>query len=322
MSFNESDTRAKLIDPALHERGWREDWIRRELTPGPFVRTGAGYERGPGRADYVLHLPIQGQAVPIAVVEAKAEDAPPDAGIEQAKRDARLHGVPFAFASNGHQFHETDLRTNATRGPLPMRGFPKWETLRDRWCRGMERVGGWHALSYGRHPSDVRDNAHRFARRRLTPLHPLNSPARQNIVARLPIIAVVHARMNRKYAPLGQPNSPHGSARSIQIQDDSVSVSAGAVEHQPLAMRRGCNEVCATGIDVYRHIVYVGNGGFKSPKAWRQPLGQRVLVTQPCGNQPPQRAEQRKEFRLHAGHTCSRNGSVHPRPSFPLPGWQ
>lgn len=26
-------------------RGWREDWIRREQTPGPFVRTGAGYER-------------------------------------------------------------------------------------------------------------------------------------------------------------------------------------------------------------------------------------------------------------------------------------
>ena len=119
MSLNEADTRAKLIDPALHERGWREDWIRRELTPGPFVRTGAGYERGPRRADYVLHLPIQGQAMPVAVVEAKAEDASPDAGIEQAKRDARLHSVRFAFATNGHQFHETDLGTNATRGPLP-----------------------------------------------------------------------------------------------------------------------------------------------------------------------------------------------------------
>ena len=139
MSFNESDTRAKLIDPALHERGWGEDWIRREQTPGQFVRTGAGYERGPGRTDYVLYIPGPGgtddEMQPIAVVEAKAEDAPPDAGIEQAKRDARLHGVPFAFATNGHQFHEIDLRTNATRGPLPMRDFPKWESLRDRWFR-------------------------------------------------------------------------------------------------------------------------------------------------------------------------------------------
>ena len=139
MSYNEADTRAKLIDPALRECGWREDWIRREQTPGPFVRTGNGYERGHGRTDYVLYVPGPGETddetLPLAVVEAKAEDAAADAGMEQAKRDARLHGVPFAFATNGHQFHETDLRTNATRGPLPMRDFPRWETLHNRWQR-------------------------------------------------------------------------------------------------------------------------------------------------------------------------------------------
>ena len=32
MSLSESDTRAKLIDPALHARGWTEDLIRREET--------------------------------------------------------------------------------------------------------------------------------------------------------------------------------------------------------------------------------------------------------------------------------------------------
>ncbi|MBI3950039.1 MAG: hypothetical protein HY314_06255 [Acidobacteria bacterium] len=32
--MNESDTRAKLIDPALHARGWTEDLIRREETAG------------------------------------------------------------------------------------------------------------------------------------------------------------------------------------------------------------------------------------------------------------------------------------------------
>ena len=135
MSFNEADTRAKLIDPALRERGWREDWIRREQTPGQFVQTGSGYERGQRRTDYVLYLPVQEEMVPIAVVEAKPEDAAPDAGIEQAKRDARLHHVPFAFATNGHLFHETNLLTNAARGPLPMRDFPKWEALRARWFR-------------------------------------------------------------------------------------------------------------------------------------------------------------------------------------------
>jgi len=32
--LGEADTRAKLIDPALHERGWTEDLIRREETAG------------------------------------------------------------------------------------------------------------------------------------------------------------------------------------------------------------------------------------------------------------------------------------------------
>ena len=34
MALSESDTRAKLIDPALHKCGWTEDHIRREETAG------------------------------------------------------------------------------------------------------------------------------------------------------------------------------------------------------------------------------------------------------------------------------------------------
>ena len=34
MYLNEADTRAKLIDPAIHKRGWTEDLIRREETAG------------------------------------------------------------------------------------------------------------------------------------------------------------------------------------------------------------------------------------------------------------------------------------------------
>ncbi len=34
MSLTESDTRAKLIDPALHAKGWTEHLIRREETAG------------------------------------------------------------------------------------------------------------------------------------------------------------------------------------------------------------------------------------------------------------------------------------------------
>ena len=34
MPLNEADTRAKLIDPAFHSRGWTENLIRREETAG------------------------------------------------------------------------------------------------------------------------------------------------------------------------------------------------------------------------------------------------------------------------------------------------
>jgi type I restriction enzyme R subunit len=32
MGYNEADTRAKLIDPAIHRRGWSEELVRREET--------------------------------------------------------------------------------------------------------------------------------------------------------------------------------------------------------------------------------------------------------------------------------------------------
>ena len=74
MPFNEADTRAKLIDPALHDAGWSEDWIRREQTPGPVIRLGTTDTRGAGRTDYLLHVLIKGRRYPIALVEAKSEE--------------------------------------------------------------------------------------------------------------------------------------------------------------------------------------------------------------------------------------------------------
>ena len=34
MGLNEADTRAKLIDPSLYQRGWIETYIKREETAG------------------------------------------------------------------------------------------------------------------------------------------------------------------------------------------------------------------------------------------------------------------------------------------------
>src|SRR5215831_17256230 len=113
MGLNESDTRAKLIDPAIHARGWTEDLIRREETAGTIeIVDGKPRKRARGRVDYTLRVKVNSHTQPVAValIEAKAEDFPPTHGLEQGKMYAackRLN-VPFVFSSNGHLFVEYD----------------------------------------------------------------------------------------------------------------------------------------------------------------------------------------------------------------------
>ncbi len=136
MSLNEADTRAKLIDPRLHKRGWSEDWIRREETAGrvQFIGSLEKPRRAQKRIDYVLSVLIKGSHVPVALLEAKPESQPPHAGLEQAKAYARLHHVPLVYSSNGHQFVEHDRSTGLTTPARTMSQFPTWETVRDRYC--------------------------------------------------------------------------------------------------------------------------------------------------------------------------------------------
>ena len=57
MPLNEADTRAKLIDPALHSSGWTEDLIRREETAGVIeIVGGVPRQRAKGRADFTLRI--------------------------------------------------------------------------------------------------------------------------------------------------------------------------------------------------------------------------------------------------------------------------
>ncbi len=72
---NEADTRAKLIDPALYQRGWSEDKIKREETPGAVdVVDGKPRKRAHGRIDYTLRVRVNSdtQPVALALIEAKA----------------------------------------------------------------------------------------------------------------------------------------------------------------------------------------------------------------------------------------------------------
>ena len=153
MPLNESDTRAKLIDPALHQRGWTEDLIRREETAGTvYVVAGQPRKQAHGRVDYTLRLPVSpgSQPVAVALIEAKAENYPPAHGLEQAKAYAsskRLN-VPFVYSSNGHLFVEFDSSTGSTSSPKPIGSFPAPADLRQRY----EEIKGFSLDSIGAKP--------------------------------------------------------------------------------------------------------------------------------------------------------------------------
>jgi len=140
MSLNEADTRAKLIDPALHRCGWTEDLIRREETArGIEIIDGKPRRRERGRTDYLLRVRvnISSQPVAIALIEAKRDDEPPDKGLEQAKKYARLNHVPFVYSSNGHLFVEYNHFTGKTTEPLPLDDFPTPNELHKRYEHGI-----------------------------------------------------------------------------------------------------------------------------------------------------------------------------------------
>ncbi|HZU75189.1 MAG TPA: DEAD/DEAH box helicase family protein, partial [Dehalococcoidia bacterium] len=138
MPLSEADTRAKLLDPALHARGWTEDLIRREETAGAIeLVDGLVPRRARGRTDYTLRVLVRPrtQPVAVAVVEAKAESLPPGHGLQQAKAyaDATRLNVPFVFASNGHLFVEYDRTTGLTSEAQPLTAFPSPAELRARY---------------------------------------------------------------------------------------------------------------------------------------------------------------------------------------------
>lgn len=139
MLLSEADTKAKLIDPVLHSRGWTEDLIRREETEqGIDIIDGKPKRRQRSRTDYLLRIRVNISTQPIAValIEAKRSDEPPDKGIEQAKKYARLNHVPFVYSSNGHLFTEYDYFTGKTTAPSPLEEFPTPEGLRIRYEQG------------------------------------------------------------------------------------------------------------------------------------------------------------------------------------------
>jgi type I restriction enzyme R subunit len=77
--------------------------------------------------DYLIRV---SEGFPIAVLEAKAESEPAEAGLEQAKEYARDLGLTFSYSTNGHVIIEYDFFTQSSR---VLANFPRPEELWQRW---------------------------------------------------------------------------------------------------------------------------------------------------------------------------------------------
>jgi type I restriction enzyme, R subunit len=132
---NEAQTRRDLIDPALYDRGWTGDLIKVEVTPGGTDIVAGKPVRRKGRSDYVLCLPVVTgmPALPVAVLEAKKENASPSKGLQQAEGYARRFNVIFAFSTNGHLFSEFAEDTGQVTDRIPLNRFPTPDDLRRRF---------------------------------------------------------------------------------------------------------------------------------------------------------------------------------------------
>jgi type I restriction enzyme R subunit len=142
MPRNEAQTRFDLVDPALLQRGWTRDHIKVEhSTGGIFINDKGKAIRRKGRTDYLLRLIIKKDTQPhaIALIEAKAEDKSPGAGLEQGKRDGDFNrlNVKFIFSTNGHQFVEYDKFSGIISKPRPINEFPTHDELRKRYEKYM-----------------------------------------------------------------------------------------------------------------------------------------------------------------------------------------
>jgi len=141
VSKNEEETRFHLIDPVLRRKGYDDPQRIRLETPAPIEPTGHKGRRSKraGRTDYLLCVQVgdMPRALPVAVLEAKREDAHPLAGMDQAKgyADCARFDVHYVFASNGHLYGEYDKPSGLQTGPHPLEDFPPHADLCARYAR-------------------------------------------------------------------------------------------------------------------------------------------------------------------------------------------
>lgn len=134
-ALSEDDIRAKYITPAMVKAGWDEITpIRHQVcfTKGRIILRGKLVTRGNAkRADFILYR----CGIPIAIIEAKDNNHPVGAGMEQALEYALTLDVPLVFSSNDDAFvfHDRTGQSAQLETTLALDAFPSPETLSDRY---------------------------------------------------------------------------------------------------------------------------------------------------------------------------------------------
>lgn len=132
--YSESDTKEKLITPAVINAGWTEHQIRREVafTKGRIIIKGKTIKRGEKKfADYILYYKPN---IPIALIEAKSTDKEVGAGMQQALEYAETLDIPFVYSSNGQGFLEHD-RFSSKEKTSDLGSFPNPQDLYQRYLQ-------------------------------------------------------------------------------------------------------------------------------------------------------------------------------------------
>ena len=134
--LSERDICTKYIIPALKKAGWDiQTQVREEFsfTDGRIYVRGNKTVRGnKKRADFILYYKPN---IPIAIIEAKKNTLPLNAGIQQGLEYSNILDLPFVYSSNGDGFYEHDktLSNGQIEQELTLDEFPSPEELWQRY---------------------------------------------------------------------------------------------------------------------------------------------------------------------------------------------
>ncbi|SFD44402.1 EcoAI/FtnUII family type I restriction enzme subunit R [Bacillus sp. UNCCL81] len=132
-NLSEEDIKARYITPAITNVGWdinKQVRLEYAFTAGRIILRGNVTARGKKkRADYVLFYK---KNFPLAVIEAKDNNHPVGAGLQQGIEYAKALDISYVYASNGDGFVEQNLITGEVK-ELRLEEFPSPEELYQRY---------------------------------------------------------------------------------------------------------------------------------------------------------------------------------------------